>query len=87
MNTKALRKIIDTLVLKKYDWIEDYDIDVYFDSPFERYTIVYYVYPEDYGSFTVTKEMRDVESTSDNLFKMLGTENYQILDDVEFRVK
>jgi hypothetical protein len=87
MNKNSLHKIIDAFVLPKYPWIEGYHIEFYLDAPLEKYNIDYYVKPEEDGLFTVTEEMNEAEKLTDSLFRMLGPEPYQILNEIIFLVK
>lgn len=87
MDNISLHKIIKSFVLPKYDWIEDYHINFYYDSPIEKYGIIYYVYPDKDGSFTVSEEMEEVESLTYSLFKMLGPSRYQMINEISFQVK
>ena len=87
MNKNSLHKIIDSFVLPRYPWIEGYHIELYLDVPFEKYNIDYYVKPEEDGSFTVTEEMGKAEKLTEDLFRMLGPEHYQILNEIIFLVK
>jgi len=87
MNKDSLHKVIDSFVIPKYPWIEEYDIKVYLNSTIRKYSVYYYITPEDDGSFTVTEEMDDVEKLTETLFRMLGPERYQILNEILFLVK
>lgn len=86
MNNISLHKVIKSLVLKKYDWIVDYRIEFYFDS-LEKYTVIYYVNPDENGAFTITEEFKEVDELTNNLFKMLAPRSTQVLDGVVFRIK
>lgn len=86
MNNISLHKVIRALVLRKYDWIVDYRIEFYFGA-LERYTIYYYVNPDENGTLTVTEEIKEADELTHNLFKMLAPKSYQILDGVEFHIK
>ena len=87
MNKDSLHKVIDSFVIPKYPWIEDYRIELHLDAPTERYMVYYYVRPEDDGSFTVTEEMDDVEKLTETLFRILGPERNQVFNEVLFLVK
>lgn len=86
MNNISLHKVIKSLILKKYDWIVDYRIEFYFDS-LEKYSIIYYVNPDENGTLTVTEEVKEVDELTNTLFRMLGPRSTQILDSVEFHIK
>lgn len=83
----ALHKVIESFVLPKYPWIYSYTISLYYDSPLEKYAVKYYVEPEENGSFTVTNEMSEVETITYDLFKMLGPDYGQFLNEVIFLIK
>jgi len=87
MNKNSLHKVIDSFVIPKYPWIEGYDIEVYLDAPIEKYSVYYYVRPEDDGDFTVTEEMDEVEKLTETLFRMIGPERNQVFNEVIFLVK
>lgn len=94
----SLDKIIGSFILPKYPWIEDYDINVrttgYEGGAFigkvivaEDYIVKYYVKPDDDGDFTVTEEMNEAENLTHTLFRMIGPDKNQYLDEIVFLVK
>jgi len=87
MNKNSLHKIISSFVIPKYPWIEEFSIQVYLDSPIEKYAVYYFVNPEDDGTFTVTSEMEEAEKFTKNLFSMLGPNTNQYLNEILFLVK
>jgi hypothetical protein len=86
MNKDSLSKVIESLVLPKYPWIDSFDVSL-FDTSDEKYAVKYYVMPEDDGSFTVTNEMGEAETLTYDLFKMLGPDYGQFLNEVIFLIK
>ena len=86
MNKDSLSKVIESLVLPKYPWIDSFNVSL-FDTPDEKYAVNYYVKPEDDGLFTVTEEMNEVEKLTYSLFIMLGPDNNQTLNEVLFLIK
>jgi hypothetical protein len=87
MNKNALHRIIGSVILPRYPWIEGYSIELYLDAPMEKYTIYYYIKPEDDGDFTVTEEMNEVEKMTEDLFRIIGPDRHQVLQEVLFLVK
>jgi len=87
MFTNSLHKIIPSLILPRFPWIIDYEISALWDAPHELYTITYYVEPDDDGSFTVNDEMGRVEKLTYDLFKMVGGNSLQTLDEVVFNTR
>jgi len=85
MNKNSLSKVIESLVLPKYPWIDSYRISLY--DNMEKYSVKYYVKPEDDGMFTVTEEMNKVEELTYTLFMMLGPDKGQFLNEVIFLIK
>jgi len=85
MNITSLHKIIQSFILPKFPWIVDYQIESYYDSPIEKYTVAYYI---DSADITDKEdEANEVENLTNNLFKMLGPGRYQNINDVEFIYK
>jgi hypothetical protein len=84
MTKDSLSKIIGTFVLEKYTWIEEFTVDVVWDPPFEKFRVTYYVRPEDNNTFTVNEEMNKVDELTLTLFRMLGPDRLQYLDEVHF---
>jgi len=87
MNKDSLHKIISSFVIPKYPWIEEFTIQVFFDAPTEKYSIYYFVKPEEDGSFTVTEEMSEVEKLTETLFRIIGPDKNQYLNEILFIVK
>jgi hypothetical protein len=85
MDRISLHKIIKSFVLPKYKWINDYEITFYYDSPIEKYSVIYYTVSPDISD--KEDEVMEVENLTRNLFKMLGPESYQWFIDVEFYFK
>jgi hypothetical protein len=90
---EGLEKIIKRIILPKYPFIKDFDIKVSTFSPtiggvtkiaYQRFTVVYYVSPNEDGSFTVDDSFAKIEELTENLFKMIGPKNYQYLGGIEF---
>jgi hypothetical protein len=90
---ESLDKLIKRLILRKYPFVEDYEIKVStlklgIGNPkkitSETYTVAYTVTPDEDGTFTVTDDLRRIEELTETLFKMLGPMNYQRFGGVEF---
>jgi hypothetical protein len=94
---ESLDKLIKRLVLRKYPFIEDYEVKVDTNKlsslkalgghkkiAFERYKIIYILTPDENGEFPYDDEFKKLTEFTETLFKMLGPEHYQRLDDVEF---
>lgn len=79
MLTNSLHKIIPSLILPRFSWISNYEISVLWDVPHELYTITYSVDPDTSGD-----EMNRVEKLTFDLFKMVGGNSLQTLDEVIF---
>jgi hypothetical protein len=89
----ALDKLIKRLVLRKYPFIKDFEINADTFRPVmgrlkkigvEKFIVIYYVTPDEDGGITVTEDFKEVAKLTETLFKMLGPEHYQRFDDVEF---
>jgi hypothetical protein len=87
MNKNSLHKVIESFILPKYPWIDSFSISLYSDTPSQKYSVRYYVKPEDDGMFTVTEEMNKVEELTYTLFMMLGPDKGQFLNEVIFLIK
>lgn len=90
----ALEKLVNNLILKKYLFLEDFEIRLYkagravgYYEPTETYTFVFYVKPELDGTFTIDDEFEEIEKLSKKLFKIIGPSRYQLYGGVEFMVK
>jgi hypothetical protein len=90
-----LDKLIRKLIIGKYPFIQDFEInEKYFSSSFsngklkkigvEKYVVIYYVTPDEDGDITVTKDFKEVAELTETCFNALGPEHYQRFDDVEF---
>ena len=99
MDKTSLDKIIQSFLLPKYKWIDEYEIQVHTYRPplikkgqgiyDEKYKFIYYVKPELDGTFTEEDEheFKEIEELNHTLFKMLGPELHQWFNGVEFYVK
>ena len=91
MNKSSFDKIINSLVLPQFPWIDDFEILVqkvgFIDTVLdEYYRVNYFVKPDEDGAFTVNDEFKKIIELTKNLFKMLGPEKNQIFEGVEFYV-
>jgi len=86
MDRISLHKIIKSIVLPKFPWIEDYEILESRAENMDRdyYRFNYFVTPDEYDEFTVTEDMGEVEELTKSLFRMLGPDDNQIFEGVEF---
>jgi predicted AlkP superfamily phosphohydrolase/phosphomutase len=84
----SLDKIIQSIVLPQFPWIEDYEIlESRVESWGDRrdyYRINYFVKPDEDGAFTVDDDFEKVVKLTETLFKMLGPNKIQIFEGVEF---
>jgi hypothetical protein len=92
----SLDKLIKKLVLPKYPIIKDYEITVDVYKPTlplaggkkkiasEHYTVSYDLSSDEDGNFTVTDDLGKIDKLTVTLFKMLGPEHYQKLNNVDF---
>ena len=90
---EGLEKIIKKIILPKYPFIKDYDINVSTFSPaiggskkiaYQKFRVIYYVSPDENGEFTVNEDFEKISNSTETLFKMLLPKEYQRFDDVEF---
>jgi hypothetical protein len=89
---EGLEKIIKKIILPKYPFIKDFDVEIStFTPPFglkkiayQRFRVIYYVSFNEDGSFTVDHSFAKVEELTENLFKIIGPKNYQNFEGVEF---
>jgi hypothetical protein len=74
------------MVLPQFPWIVDYEILEERIEPMDRdyYRINYFIFTDEDGTFTVTKDMEEVEELTKSLFKMLGPDKNQIFEGVSF---
>ena len=77
----GLSKIIKSLILPQFPWLQGFDIKIVGDRFYE---VVYYPKSSYLGVFTVTPEFKEVEDMTKSLFKMLGLKD-KVLMDVEFK--
>ena len=83
MNKNSLHRVIESLVLPKYPWIDSFNISL-FDTPDEKYAVKYYIKPEESVGI---KEMDEAEELTYSLFMMLAPEYGQFLNEVIFLIK
>lgn len=84
---EALSKIIESFILPRFGWIVDYKISLYLNAPLEKYTVTYYVEPDEDGMLEVREEMDEVDNLTENFFKMMGPNGNQVLSEVFYVVK
>jgi len=82
MDKISLHKLIGRLMLRKYKWIVDYKINLFYNSPIEKYTIIYYTDSPNIDD--KEDEVNQVEKTTENLFAALGPDRHQWFEGVEF---
>jgi hypothetical protein len=78
----ALNKLINKLIIRKYKWIVTCGINVFYDEPLEKYSVYYYVESSDISDKEI--EVKEIIELTENLFKLLGPESYQMLVYVDF---
>jgi hypothetical protein len=92
---EALDKVIKRLLLRKYPFIKDSEINVNvirlgFGNPkklvSEKYIVTYTVTPNEDGELPSEDEFTKVIELTETLFKMLGPKDYQKLSPVEFYI-
>ena len=90
---EALDKLIKKLVLRKYPFIEDYEIKVDTFRPglggskkigSEVYRFVYNVTPDKFETPLLDDELYEIARLTESLFKMLGPMHYQRFGGVRF---
>jgi hypothetical protein len=84
MNVAGLYKLIDKLVLREYKWIVAFEIDSSYDRPWETYTIIYYTDSLDMTHIE-EKVWDEIKDVTEDLFKVLGPERFEIFEGVDFR--
>lgn len=93
MMKDALDKLIKRLVLRKYPFIEDYEIKVDTFRPVvggskkigsEVYRFEYTVAPDEDGKFPYDSDFYKIAELTETLFKMLGPEGYQSFGGAKF---
>ena len=82
MDNISLHKLISKLILRKYKWIVDCQIDTFYNSPIEKYTVIYYTDSPYIGD--IEDEVNQVEKITQDLFRALGPGSYQSLQGVNF---
>lgn len=91
INNNSLEKIIKSIVLPQFPWIDDYEIldneAAMFGTSRHYYRINYFIFPDKDGTFTVTEDMNEVEELTKSLFRMLGPERDEALEGVGFYTK
>ena len=78
---ESLQKIITSLVLPQFPWLQGFDVKLTNDRFYE---VVYYPKSSYLGVFTVVPEFKDVEEMTHSVFKMLGLKD-KVLVDVQFK--
>jgi hypothetical protein len=78
---ESLQRIIISLVLPQFPWLQGFDIKVTNDRFYE---VVYYPKSSYLGVFTVVPEFKEVEDMTKSLFKMLGIKD-KVLTNVQFK--
>jgi hypothetical protein len=82
MDRTSLHKLISKIIVRKYKWIVDYEIGYFYNSPIEKYTIIYYTDSPNIDD--KEDEVNQVEKTTENLFAALGPDRHQWFEGVEF---
>ena len=77
----GLSKIIKSLILPQFPWLQGFDIKIVGDRLYE---VIYYPKSSYLGLFTVTPEFKEVEDMTKSVFKMLGLKD-KVLVDVKFK--
>ncbi len=77
----GLSKIIKSLILPQFPWLQGFDIKIVGDRLYE---VTYYPKSSYLGVFTVTPEFKEVEDMTKSLFKMLGIKD-KVLTNVQFK--
>ena len=78
---ESLQKIITSLVLPQFPWLQGFDVKLTNDRFYE---VVYYPKSATLGYFTVVPEFKEVEDMTKSVFKMLGLKD-KVLVDVQFK--
>jgi hypothetical protein len=82
MDITLLHKLISKIIVRKYKWIVDYEIGYFYNSPIEKYTVIYYTDSPNIDD--KEDEVNQVEKTTENLFAALGPDRHQWFEGVEF---
>jgi hypothetical protein len=77
----GLSKIIKSLILPQFPWLQGFDIKIVGDRLYE---VIYYPKSSYLDVFTVTPEFKEVEDMTKSLFKMLGIKD-KVLTNVQFK--
>ena len=77
----GLSKIIKSLILPQFPWLQGFDIKIVGDRLYE---VTYYPKSSYLGVFSVTPEFKDVEDMTKSVFKMLGLKD-KVLTNVQFK--
>lgn len=77
----GLSKIIKSLILPQFPWLQGFDIKIVGDRLYE---VTYYPKSSYLDVFTVTPEFKEVEDMTKSLFKMLGIKD-KVLTNVQFK--
>jgi hypothetical protein len=77
----GLSKIIKSLILPQFPWLQGFDIKIVGDRLYE---VTYYPKSSYLGVFSVTPEFKEVEDMTKSLFKMLGIKD-KVLTNVQFK--
>jgi hypothetical protein len=77
----GLSKIIKSLILPQFPWLQGFDIKIVGDRLYE---VIYYPKSSYLDVFTVTPEFKEVEDMTKSVFKMLGLKD-KVLTNVQFK--
>jgi len=77
----GLSKIIKSLILPQFPWLQGFDIKIVGDRLYE---VTYYPKSSYLGVFTVVPEFKDVEEMTHSVFTMLGLKD-KVLTNVQFK--
>ena len=77
----GLSKIIKSLILPQFPWLQGFDIKIVGDRLYE---VIYYPKSSYLDVFTVTPEFKEVEDLTKSVFKMLGIKD-KVLTNVQFK--
>jgi hypothetical protein len=87
---ESLEKLIRKVILKKYQWLKDFDISLSKDreDDLNLYYVRYYVDDAIYDDLYVgdKKKIKTIKSETINLFTVLGPGEYDMLDGVFFAI-
>ena len=87
---ESLEKLIRKVILKKYQWLKDFDISLSKDreDDLNLYYVRYYVDDAIYDDLYVgdKKKIKTIKSETINLFDVLGPSEYDMLDGVFFSI-